>query len=188
MTAPVFALIGKEVDQFRVLLLWLAIFSFFTCWIFKNLMSYGGSVVSYLSLTSLFASPVLVIIAFLMGQALIVREYYGHTQRFVEALPIKRGYLAMVKFVVGFAALLLLAVGAWLYSISLARAHEPVSGHFAGLMFLRLIVYVFALWSLVFTFSLLGRLRIPLLAAAALVGRSCTHVVHIVSPVSARHC
>ena len=133
------------------------------------MMSYGGGLVSYLTLTSLFASPVLIIIAFLIGQTLIVREYYGHTQRFVEALPIKRGYLAMVKFVIGFASLLLLAVGVWLYSISLAIGHEPVSNRFAALMFLRLIVYVFTLWSLVFTFSLLGRLRIPLIAAAALV-------------------
>jgi hypothetical protein len=143
VTSPVSALLGKEIDQFRSVFLWLVAFSFFTSWMFKNLMSYSGSVVSYLTLTSVFATAVLVIIAFLIGQKLIIQEYYGQTQRFVEALPIKRGYMSVVKFVVGFASLLVLAVGVWLYSILLARSHEPVSGQFAWFMFLRLTVYVF---------------------------------------------
>lgn len=133
------------------------------------MMSYGGSVVSYLTLTSTFATAVLIVIAFLIGQKLIIQEYYGQTQRFVEALPIKRGYMAIVKFTFGFASLLVLAVGVWLYSVLLAKPHEPVSGQFAGFMFMRLCVYVFALWSLVFTYSLLGRLRIPSIAAFVLV-------------------
>ena len=162
------ALLSKELRQHGLVFVGLAVFSLFYVWALFNVLTAGGAVLSYLSLTSMFASSALLVIALVVGQRLIVTEYYGRTQRFIESLPIGRGRMEWVKFFVGFVLLLVLAMGVWLISIKLA-ANESLPPRFLMIMGVRLAVYVFTLWCVVFTVSLLGRLRIPLLAASILV-------------------
>lgn len=167
MIATIRSLLGKELQQHRFTFLWLAGFTALVTWLFFRISDVGGQTLSYLSITSLFAVPVLVVIAFVVGQRLISAEYYGQTQRFIEALPIRQGYVQWVKYWVGLLSLLVLIGGVWLACIDSARQFETIRPGFIGLMAIRLFAFVFALWSTVFTFSLLGRLRIPLLALAA---------------------
>src|SRR5688572_6799605 len=48
--------------------------------------------------------------ALYLGHRLVVAEYFGRTQRFVEALPIPRGRMALVKGAFGLACLELWAL------------------------------------------------------------------------------
>ncbi|MEO0998310.1 MAG: hypothetical protein AAFX58_12410, partial [Pseudomonadota bacterium] len=167
MTGTLAALARKEWQQQRAALLWLGAFTLGMTWVLRLMTDVSGGTLSYLVITSFYCMPVLALIALLLGQRMIAAEYYGRTQRFLEALPMPRGLLQWVKFVLGYAALLLLTGGAWLYSISVANDYEFIRWQFIGLMALRLLAYVFVLWCVVFTLSLLGRLRLPLIAAAA---------------------
>ena len=169
MTTAIRSLISKELQQHRSLLLWVTGFSLFITWLLFRIYDAGGGGLSYLTITSFFASPVLVIIAFVIGQRLVAAEYYGQTQRFIESLPISRGYVHWVKYWFGFLALLLILTLVWGTFVAAAAGSEPVSGQFIGLMFMRMCAFVFCMWSVVFTFSLLGRLRVPLIAGAAFV-------------------
>lgn len=163
------ALFSKEIRQHGFTFVGLAVFTLLYVWALFNVLSAGGRVLSYLSLTSMFATSALLVIALVVGQRLIVNEYYGRTQRFIESLPINRGRMEWVKFLVGYVLLLGMAMGVWLISINLASANESLPPRFLMIMGVRLGVYVFTLWSVVFTVSLLGRLRIPLLAVSVLV-------------------
>ncbi len=167
MKTSIRCLASKELRQHLGLLLWILAFTALITWMLLQIQSLSGGGLSYLSVTSIFANPVLVIIAFVLGQRVITAEYYGQTQRFIEALPIQRSDIHWVKYWVGFAFLLVAFSVAWLGLLAAAKGSEPISAKFVGLMYLRMSAYVFALWSLVFAFSLLGRMRVPLIAAAA---------------------
>ncbi|MCH9695206.1 MAG: hypothetical protein K0U72_11920 [Gammaproteobacteria bacterium] len=167
MNASIRSLATKELRQHLMLLLWVLVFTALVAWLLLTIQGVSGGGLSYLSITSIFANPVLVIIAFVLGQRIISAEYYGQTQRFIEALPVRRSSIHWVKYWVGFAYLLVAFSVAWLSFLAAAKGNEPISARFVGLMYLRMSAYVFALWSLIFTFSLLGRLRVPLIAAAA---------------------
>lgn len=168
MSSPTRALLTKELSQHTPLLLTLGVFALLSTFMLVLILSNTGGITTYLSIASLFAMPTLVLIAAVLGQQLVVKEYASRSQRFVEALPVARGHHEWVKWGLGFVVLLAIASGVWIYSASLAAAHESISGRFMGLMALRLVVYVFVLWSFVFTLSFLGRLRLVLAALTAL--------------------
>ncbi len=124
---------------------------------------------SALQLVSSFASLPLVAAALWLGHRLVVSEYYARTQRFVEALPIRRGLMALGKAAFGLAlleawALLSLAAG-----VGMAARSEPIGGRFLAIMAARLALFVFALWGVVFLLGFFGRLRVVLAGALAVV-------------------
>ncbi len=162
------SLLGKELQQHTGLFFWLAGFCAVVTWLLFRISIAGGQTLSYLSITSIFAVPGLLVLAFIMGQRLVAVEYYGQTQRFIEALPIPRGYVQWVKYLLGFFYLLVLLGGVWMACMLEAARFEVLTPEFVGFMALRLSAFVFAVWSMVFTFSLLGKLRIPLIASAVL--------------------
>lgn len=169
MNRATLALLNKELAQHGALLIALAGFALIATWAQIVLAERLGSLTSYLSVASLFAMPILVLIAIVLGQQLVVREYTARAQRFVEALPVARGHHEWVKWSLGYVTLLAISLGVWLYTVSLAAQHEPLTGWFLLLMALRLTVYVFVVWSCVFTLSFLGRLRLGLAALATLI-------------------
>jgi hypothetical protein len=102
--------------------------------------------VTVLQVVSGFAMFPLAAAALWLGHRLVVTEYYARTQRFVEALPIRRGLMALAKAAFGLVvleswALLALAAGSWTASHT-----EPIGLRFLGIMAARLGVFVFALW------------------------------------------
>jgi hypothetical protein len=169
MIAAVATLVSKEIQQHKGTFFWLVCFSSVTTWSLFRVSDAGGQVLSYLSITSIFAVPVLLIIALVIGQRLVAAEYYGQTQQFIEALPIPAGYVQWVKYYLGLFSLLALIGGVWVVCILAAKPFETITPQFVAFMAVRLCAFVFCAWSLVFTFSLLGRLRIPLMAVTVLV-------------------
>jgi hypothetical protein len=168
MMTAIRALASKELQQHKGIFLGLLCFCGIATWMLFRITNAGGRVLSYLSITSVFAVSALIVIAFVIGQRLISAEYYGQTQRFIEALPIRRGYVQWVKYCIGLVSLMVLLGSVWLACLNAAQRVETITPTFMGLMALRLSAYLFAVWSTVFTLSLLGRLRIPLIASAAL--------------------
>lgn len=132
----------------------------------RHVMHQGGSVLSELAVVPLFARTALVVVALFLSYRLVVLEYYSRTQRFIEALPMARGRLEIVKFLFGLAVLLVIAFVGWAMGVFWARISEPMDGRFLAIMAVRLGAFTLALWSVAFVFGLLGRLRIPLLVAA----------------------
>jgi hypothetical protein len=164
-----FALLAKERDQHRrVALLLTAFLTVFwlLAWLAHERASRSVSALEIVPQVALWGLPAL---ALLLGHRLVVDEYYGRTQRFLEALPIARGQEAAVKLVYGFAWLLGWALLVLAASLALAAGHEPISGRFLLLLVVRLSAYVLVLWALVFLFFCFGRLRLPLLALATLL-------------------
>jgi hypothetical protein len=127
--------------------------------------SLEARVLSALEMVPGFAMIPLVAAALYLGQRLVVAEYFGRTQRFIEALPVWREQMALVKAVFGLACLALWGAGALLASARLGARSEPIGGHFLGILAARLGLYVFALWGVVFLLGLLGRLRLPVAGA-----------------------
>ncbi len=162
-------LVSKELQQQRAHFFWIVLISALLTWLIGHFMSLSGQVLSHLELTAIFAWPLLAFIALAIGYLLVTQEYYGGTQRFIEALPIRRGYMVSVKYSIGLLAVGLIAFCVWGYSTNVASAHEPIGLRFATIMATRLAAYIFVLWSCVFAFSLLGRWRIPLVGAAIMM-------------------
>jgi hypothetical protein len=132
----------------------------------KALMAREARVLSALEAVSSFAMGPLVAAALYVGHRLVVAEHFGRTQRFVEALPVRRGHMALVKAAFGLAWLELWAGFALLLGAAGATT-EPIGGRFLGILAARLALYVVALWGVVFLLGFFGRLRFPLGAALA---------------------
>jgi hypothetical protein len=100
--------------------------------------------------------------AMILGNRLVVKEYQGHTQLFIEALPITRVEMVMVKYALGFAflagiVLLTLSLSSWMVLDS-----EPVSRRFLCILTLRSVLFVYFVWSFLFAMGFTGRFRIPI--------------------------
>ena len=163
------ALLAKELSANLGTIVALAVFSAVFCalrFVFVEMTSHS---LSRLEIVSFFALPGLVFVAGLLAQGLVASEYYGRTQRFVEALPISASHALCVKYFFGLAVLLLIGGAVFSASVFLASSREPLTATFVAIMAARLGAYTLALWSVVFTFSLLGRWRIPLIAVIALL-------------------
>lgn len=114
-----------------------------------------------LELVTRFATMPVVGVSLYLGHRLVVTEYFGRTQLFVEALPVPRGRMAAVKAVFGLVWLEVWAMGALAAAVVASRT-EPIGGRFLGIMAARLACYVLALWGAAFLLGFFGRLRIPL--------------------------
>lgn len=159
-------LFAKELRQHGPALLGISSLLGLAFWMGKALMSREARVLSTLEVVSGFAMGPLAAAALYLGHRLVVAEHFGRTQRFVEALPVRRGHLALVKAVFGLGWLALWAAIALLLGVAGATT-EPVGGRFFGILAARLGLYVVALWGVVFLLGFFGRLR--LLLGAALV-------------------
>ncbi len=157
---------AKDVAQHLMTWLLLLGFGLLIVLVQYAVLTNSGGGVTDLALVPQFARWGMPIFALIIGQRLVAAEYYDNTQRFIEALPLRRGALELSKYVLGFCVVLALLVVVWLVTVILAVQNEPIGPQFAGFMFLRIVAYVFALWSAVFLVNLLGRLRLLLLFVA----------------------
>jgi len=104
-----------------------------------------------------------------LGNRLVVLEYHGRTQLFVEALPIRRWEMVTVKYLLGLLIMICVAATSLLLSALIASRTEPISARFLGLMAMRTVAYVYCLWSVLFAMGFLGRFRVPLYVALVVV-------------------
>ncbi len=94
-----------------------------------------------------------------LGNRLVVAEYYGRTQLFVEALPVARWEMVALKYLLGLAFLLLAAGASLLATALVALSREPIDARFLGLVGARTGSYVFFVWAFFFAMGMLGRFR-----------------------------
>ena len=103
-----------------------------------------------------------------LGNRLIVGEYYGRTQLFVEALPMRRWEMVALKYLLGLALLLLAAGASLAISAATSLSREAIDGQFLAIVAARTASYVFCFWSFFFAMGMIGRFRIPIYLAIVL--------------------
>jgi hypothetical protein len=101
----------------------------------------------------------------LLGHRLIVREYQGKSQLFLEALPIRRSTFVIVKFGFGLSVLSVSVLGILLAFA--CASHELTARPFA-IWLLRAMGYAASCWSVFFAMGFLGRFRLPAYLTLAL--------------------
>lgn len=125
--------------------------------------------ITYLMTHVYFLWVFLPLTAIVVGNRLVVAEYHGRTQLFLESLPIRRVEVFSVKAALGLAVVLLTALTSLFAAVVLAASTEPVGGRFLGLMLVRTLGYSLCLWFLLFMLGFLGRFRVPIIIALVVI-------------------
>ncbi len=121
--------------------------------------------------------------AMVLGNRLVVSEYYGRSQLFVEALPLARWEMLAVKYVLGL-ALLLIATALSLGIAALVSAtREAIDWRFLTIVAARSGTIIFFFWSWFFGMGLVGRFRVAiylgiLIAVMFLDGFTAFEILH----------
>ena len=102
------------------------------------------------------------LVALIVGNRLVVREYLAGTRAFVEALPIGRWLPLALKYALGLAYLASLTLALVLLAARAAGVADDVTGDYVALMVAKSLALVALYWSVVFCFSLCGHLRVAL--------------------------
>ena len=110
--------------------------------------------------------------ALLLAHRLVVAEWHGRTQLFLEALPVRRSELVLVKLAFGLGVLELTVATSLAWTAHLAMRTEPVNARFLAILAARASLATAAVWSFFFVMGLLGRLRVPVYAAIVLLARA----------------
>lgn len=150
------ALLKKELREHRwMLLVMLLIVAFGQFVMLKNAAMMGSPKVAFRMMVA-FIAPLM---ALMLVNRLVVQEYMGRTQLFLETLPIHRGQVIALKWLLG-AALLLSAMAACL-GVTLWAAHGQVllTPHYLMLVIVRSASFIIFVYSLAFAVGLTGRYR-----------------------------
>ncbi|MFK7854553.1 MAG: hypothetical protein AB8B79_10585 [Granulosicoccus sp.] len=109
------------------------------------------------------------LVALIIGNRLIVREYLSGTRLFVEALPMGPNLPLVLKYLLGFLYLASLSSAMILLAAQQAGIADDVTLDYVMLIVGKTLVMVSLYWSIVFCFSLCGYLRIALYALSAAI-------------------
>jgi hypothetical protein len=162
------ALLRKELVQHGWLLVALAIF-LPLCWGLLILVVLAApATVTYVEAHATFLRFFVPLAGLAIGNRLVVAEYHGRTQLFLEALPIGRLDVPLVKLGLGLVILEVIALGSLVATLAVASSREPIDLAFTGILAARTSVFVLCLWAFFFAMGLLGRLRIPMYLAIGL--------------------
>jgi len=102
------------------------------------------------------------LVALIVGNRLVVREYLARTRLFVEALPIASFQPLLLKYLTGLGYLALLTLALVLIAARSAGLADDVTSEYALLMVGKSLALVALYWSIVFCYSLCGHLRVVL--------------------------
>lgn len=128
----------------------------------------GSPMVAYQKIVVLMAP----LIALVLGNRLVVREYMGRTQLFLETLPVSRSQVLAVKWVLGMVVLLLAMAACLGVTLYAARGQVLLTQHYVALLAIRSASFVFLTYALAFLVGLTGRYRYviwPLLLLCTIV-------------------
>lgn len=100
--------------------------------------------------------------ALIVGNRLIVKEYLSRTRLFVEALPVGMYLPLLLKYLLGFLFISLIALILVSFAAQQSGIADDVTTDYFLLILGKTLVMVSLYWSLVFCFSLCGYLRIAL--------------------------
>ncbi len=132
----------------------------------RNVASLTGSPLESLHIVLIFLLP---LAGAFLGQVLIASEFRHKTQLFLEGLPLPRWWMLAVKYAFG---LLVLLLGASMTSvIAWKRAHgvDALTPHFATIVALKSIAWIWFIYSVFFAHGFLGRYRV-ITALGGLIG------------------
>ena len=148
------ALLRKELREHRwVLLAMLLVLAIGQVVTLMSTATLGSPMVAYQRLVAIVAP----LMAVLLTNRLVVSEYMGRTQLFLETLPVNRGQVIALKWLLG-AALLLLAMGACFGATLLAaRGQVLLTPHYIALLAIRSASFIFFAYALAFAIGLTGR-------------------------------
>ncbi|HEY3446805.1 MAG TPA: hypothetical protein VGK67_10600 [Myxococcales bacterium] len=169
-------LLRKELREHWAVLLALAFAGLVAYAIAVSKATDGGS--EFVAVRNFSASFAL-LIALVVCNRLIIREWSGRTQLFLEALPVTRLSVVTTKFLLG-AALVALPVLAVL-AVSALRASrwEPVTARYVAIVGARGLAFSLTFYSLAFLAAMLGRLRVGLWMALLLAWYTLEQVLKI---------
>lgn len=130
-------------------------------------MSYGYAIVGESSTSTLETIPrfllgYLPLAAWFCAHRLVVMEYHGRTQLFLETLPAPRWQVVWGKYLLGLLLLGTTAALICLSGIGLAVRQEPVGLQFSAYLLLRSLGFVLALWGFCFLMGFTGKFRTAL--------------------------
>ncbi|HET8695879.1 MAG TPA: hypothetical protein VFO94_00245, partial [Gammaproteobacteria bacterium] len=108
------------------------------------------------------------LLALVVANRFLVREYTGRTQFFLETLPIGRARVFVAKWLLGCLLLLVTAWLAWAATLSFARRSEVLESADARGALLCALAYSFTVWSFAGLAGMLGRYRYIVWGAVAL--------------------
>lgn len=103
--------------------------------------------------------------AIILGNRLVVAEYHGRTQLYLESLPIGRFDVVVVKWLVGAAVVLAVALTSLVATAAVAASREPIELPHVTLIAARTVLFALVTWSYFFVMGFLGRARIPIYLA-----------------------
>jgi hypothetical protein len=106
-----------------------------------------------------FTESFLLVCITVAANRLVVREYGGKTQLFLEALPLARWKVFATKWLSGAAWTSTVLTSAWFVSLVMQRRHEVISWRDALWAFQRAFAFALAFWSFSFLAGMLGRFR-----------------------------
>jgi hypothetical protein len=106
--------------------------------------------------------------ALIICSRLVVREYTGKTQLFLESLPLTRARMLAIKYALGFAVMFMLAALAFTALLPVVARHEPLTTLFVEIVGARMFAFVFFVYSFFFVTGMLGRYRIAIYFGIAL--------------------
>ena len=98
--------------------------------------------------------------AVVLGNRLVVSEYHAQTQLFLEALPLPRRRIALIKYFLGLVTVTFIAATAFAITLLMGLRTEVLTWNFIFFLILRFGAFCFFSYSLIFLFGFLGRYRI----------------------------
>ena len=99
---------------------------------------------------------------------LVVREYQSKTQLFIESLPVSRGRMIVVKYLLGLAFVLCSVGLVFAVCTLLSLRSESLTGRFLAIMASRALAFSWCLYSFFFMMGLMGRYRVAIYIVAYL--------------------
>lgn len=112
-----------------------------------------------------YAVSFFLLIVITLCNRLVVQEYSGKTQLFLEALPISRGSMLTTKYLLGGLIAGAILFGCFGLAFAISLRSEVIDGRFVSILVSRLAVFVFCVYSFFFMMGLLGRYRIAIYLA-----------------------
>jgi hypothetical protein len=100
--------------------------------------------------------------ALVLCHRLVAVEYHAKTQLFLEALPLSRWRMIVIKYCLGLAAMAIIASLAFGLTCLLAWPHQLLSLRFAAILAARVFSVVWLIYSFCFLMGLMGRYRLAL--------------------------
>ncbi len=155
-------LIGKELREHRwvLLALWL-VGALLMVGFLRKSADEGTPLMAFLTWTYSFGS--LSILA--LTNRLVVREYSGRTQLFLETLPVGRGQVTAVKWLLGASLLMATMALGFAATLHVAANRVALNARFIELMAMRDFSFLLFAYALAFLIALTGRYRFVLWGA-----------------------